>query len=366
MKKIFYKKDYDDILLFLNEEGQATLNNNYKGCKIVLDSQFQSAWRILIYDSLNVEYDEFLVANYRDSYEHLHTAVATAFSIFESKYIQGQAKSLEEVMSERKAEADKKALEEENNNFNALEKYIQTGDENFYCNCLTYYENNKNLAHAVDVLITNEIESAATSNLRIAFFLRVAYDKELYKVSGFKNIYDYANDKFYLARGTVSDYINMVQNFGILNEETGFYTLDDRLKKYSLTQLVCMKKLSIEQIEKNNITPDTSTREIRQIVKDLQNISNIAVSADIDFSDNIPENPDDESELYKDLDIDDCIPSPSSSDDSEGSSDNQAYSTKLNLIFTGGSTLSKTQIEFLNKFLSSQPAGKELHLVFQG
>ena len=30
-KKIFYKKDLKDILLFLEEESLATLNENYKG-----------------------------------------------------------------------------------------------------------------------------------------------------------------------------------------------------------------------------------------------------------------------------------------------------------------------------------------------
>ena len=37
---------------------------------------------------------------------------------------------------------------------------------------------------------------------------------------------------------------------------------------------------------------------------------------------------------------------------------------KLRLMFTGGSEMSDTQIEFLNKFLVSQPKNKNLKLVF--
>ena len=37
---------------------------------------------------------------------------------------------------------------------------------------------------------------------------------------------------------------------------------------------------------------------------------------------------------------------------------------KLRLMFTGGSEMSDTQIDFLNKFLTSQPKNKKLKLVF--
>ena len=89
-------------MLFYREEGQAVLSNNYKGCKIVLDGHFSTAPRILIYDSLGDEYEQFLcVKNALDNYETLSSCVLNSFSMFEAKYIQGEAKTLEEVMQER-------------------------------------------------------------------------------------------------------------------------------------------------------------------------------------------------------------------------------------------------------------------------
>lgn len=45
---------------------------------------------------------------------------------------------------------------------------------------------------------------------------------KLYEELGFKNIYDYASDEFGIARGTVSNWLMVASNFGVLNSDTGF------------------------------------------------------------------------------------------------------------------------------------------------
>ena len=371
IKKIFYKKDYNDIMLFYREEGQAVLNDNYKGCKIVLDGHYPTSPRILIYDSLGDEYEKFLCEkNALDNYENLSLCVSTAFSIFETHYIQGEAKTLEEVMQERLEQ--KKAEEEaqEKKNSEALINYINSGDENFYADCLVYYENKKNLSNSLNKLIHTEIENYSKSQLKIAIVLKTVYDKKLYEVQGYKNIYDYANDEFNIARGTVSNWLMIVNNFCTLNEQTGFYNLDERLKDFSITQLVLLRQLTIKQIEELGITPDLSTRNLKALIKEKLNINAIATSVKPDTDTSaLPDNPEDEEELYKEADaLDNAINEPIEEQETEELQEVQeeqpTEKVKLRLMFMGGSELSDTQIEFLNKFLVSQPKNKNLKLVF--
>lgn len=369
-KKIFYKKDMKDIILFLKEEGEATLNDNYKNCSLTLIAH-GSTFELKIKDSLNCEYSETFPKT--DNYEDLHKYVSERFSEWEKEYIQGEAKTLEEVMQERleQKKAEEEAQEEKNSE--ALINYINSGDENFYADCLVYYENKKNLSNSLNKLIHNEIENYSKSQLKIAIVLKTVYDKKLYEVQGYKNIYDYANDEFNIARGTVSNWLMIVNNFCTLNEQTGFYALDERLKDFSITQLVLLRQLTIEQIEELGITSDLSTRNLKALIKEKLNINAIATSVkpDIDAS-ALPDNPEDEEELYKEADaIDNAMSKPEEVQKSEESEELQKEQeeqpmekVKLRLMFTGGSEMSDTQIEFLNKFLTTQPKNKKLKLVF--
>ena len=236
-----------------------------------------------------------------------------------------------------------------------------------------YYENKKNLSNSLNKLIHNEIENYSKSQLKIAIVLKTVYDKKLYEVQGYRNIYDYANDEFNIARGTVSNWLMIVNNFCTLNEQTGFYNLDERLKDFSITQLVLLRQLTIEQIEELEITSDLSTRNLKALIKEKLNINAIATSVkpDIDAS-ALPDNPEDEEELYKEADaIDNAMSKPEEIQKSEESGELQkeqeeqpTEKVKLRLMFTGGSELSDTQIVFLNKFLTTQPKNKKLKLVF--
>lgn len=369
-KKIFYKKDMKDIILFLKEEGEATLNDNYKNCCLTLIAH-GSTFELKIKDSLNCEYSETFPKT--DNYEDLHKYVSERFSEWEKEYVQGEAKTLEEVMQERleQKKAEEEAQEEKNSE--ALINYINSGDENFYADCLVYYENKKNLSNSLNKLIHNEIENYSKSQLKIAIVLKTVYDKKLYEVQGYKNIYDYANDEFNIARGTVSNWLMIVNNFCTLNEQTGFYNLDERLKDFSITQLVLLRQLTIEQIEELGISSDLSTRNLKALIKEKLNINAIATSVkpDIDAS-ALPDNPEDEEELYKEADaIDNAMSKPEEIQKSEESEEFQkeqeeqpTEKVKLRLMFTGGSELSDTQIVFLNKFLTTQPKNKKLKLVF--
>lgn len=367
-KKIFYKKDFKDILLFLEEEGLSTLNENYKGCILQLEDDGEQ-YSLFITDMLGNEYKEFFPST--KDYNTLYKNVSEHFSAWEKEYIQGEAKTLEEVMQERleQKKAEEEAQEAKNNE--ALVNYINSGDENFYADCLVYYEDKKNLSNSLNKLIHTEIENYSKSQLKIAIVLRTVYDKKLYEVQGYKNIYDYANDEFNIARGTVSNWLMIVNNFCTLNEQTGFYNLDERLKDFSITQLVLLRQLTIEQIEELGITPDLSTRNLKALIKEKLNINAIATSVKPDADTSVlPDNPEDEEELYKEADaLDNAINEPieeqeTEEEQQEAHEELSTEKVKLRLMFTGGSELSDTQIDFLNKFLTSQPKNKMLKLVF--
>lgn len=374
-KKIFYKKDFKDILLFLEEEGLATLNDNYKGCKLELEDDGKQ-YNLLITDELGNKYKEFFSST--KDYDTLYKNVSEHFSAWEKEYIQGEAKTLAEVMKE-KAEIEKaKAEQEESKNFDLLNKYIATGEENFYCDCLTYYNDKKNLGKAIDKLIHKEIENYSCSQFKVAFYLKTVYDKKLYEVQGFKNIYDYANEEFNIARGTVSNWLMIASNFGIPNADTGFYSLDERLKDFSITQLVLVRQLTIEQIQELGIIPSMTTRQLKALIKEKLNINAIATSvkADVDTS-NIPVNPEDEEELYKEADaIETAMNEPTEpaetetteTETSQTSATNNIIGSnervKVRLIIKGGTELSKNQIEYLNMVLKSQPSNKDIKLFF--
>lgn len=379
-KKIFYKKDFKDIFLFLNEEGLATLNDNYKGCKLELEDDGKQ-YNLIITDALGNKYKEFFPST--NDYDTLYKSVSEHFSAWEKEYIQGESKTLVEVM-QKKVEIEKsKAEQEEEKNFSLLNKYIATGEENFFCDCLTYYNDKKNLGKAIDKLIHKEIENYSCSQFKVAFYLKTVYDKKLYEVQGFKNIYDYASEEFNIARGTVSNWLMIANNFGILNSDTGFYSLDERLKDFSITQLVLVRQLTIEQIQELGIVPSMTTRQLKALIKEKLNINAIATSvkADVDTS-NIPVNPEDEEELYKEADaVEAAMNEPTESAETEtaetetkGTEAQQTAATnniisanekvKARLVIKGGSELSRNQIEYLNMIIKSQPASKDIKLLF--
>lgn len=360
-KKIFYKKDLKDILLFLEEEGLATLSENYKGCKLELENDGKQ-YNLLVTDTLGNKYKEFFPST--KDYDTLYKNVSEHFSAWEKEYIQGESKTLEEVMKDKAENAKSEKEQEEIKNFDLLNEYIKTGNEAYYCDCLTYYNDKKNLSAALNKLIHNEIEQYSCSQFRTAFYLKTVYDMKLYEELGFKNIYDYASDEFGIARGTVSNWLMVASNFGVLNSDTGFYSLDERLKDFSITQLVLVRQLTIEQIEELGIVPGMTTRQLKALIKEKLNINAIATSVkpDTDTS-TLPDNPEDEEELYKEADsMDDSINESEESEESEN--EQSTEKVKLRLMFMGGSEMSDTQIEFLNKFLMSQPKNKNLKLVF--
>lgn len=380
MRKIFFKKDWQDIKNTFLENEEVILNDNYKGFKIelVYSPAVKTAFSfgdevvLLITDESGSKY-EYDIALTSD-YDSVHKNICDKFVEFETAYIENTAKTVEEVKADNERILKEVKAAEEEKHLNEFNNYIATGDENLFADCLDYWEDKKNRNEIIKKFLFNEVNKYAHSQLKIAFVLKTVYEEKLYQIDGYKNIYDYAFDNFNIARGTCSNWLKVVDNFGVLNSQTGFYGLDNRLKDFSITQLILIRALSIEQIQAANICPTMSTREIKQIVKDELNLRRIASDVTA-VNDTLIDNPEDEEELYTDAlkadvvtdsnnqnvgyDIQSSINPPvannvvGNTDDTDVNdiSDNKPIAK---ILIDGGISLSESQIKYLNSIFESK------------
>lgn len=391
MRKIFFKKDWQDIKNTFLENEEVILNGNYKGFKLELiykpEFNVHFIWgnvvTLLITDENGARYEYDVVLN--SDYDSVHKYICDKFVEFETAYIENTAKTVEEVKADNERILKEEKAAEEERHLNEFNNYIATGDENLFADCLDYWEDKKNRNEIIKKFLFNEVNKYAHSQLKIAFVLKTVYDEKLYQIDGYKNIYDYAYDNYNIARGTCSNWLKVVDNFGVLNSQTGFYGLDNRLKDFSITQLILIRALSIDQIQAADIKPTMSTREIKQIVKDELNLKRIASDVTA-VSDTFVDNPDSEDELYQDAlkadvvtdsnnqnvgyNIQSSINPPvdnniidntdvnDTSDKNTDISDNKPIAK---ILIDGGISLSESQIKYLNSIFESKK-GKNIEL----
>lgn len=388
MRKIFFKKDWKDIKNTFLENEEVILNDNYKGFKIELvyspavktAFSFGDEVLLLITDELGSKYEYDITLT--SDYEFVHENICSKFIEFETAYIENTAKTIEEVKAENERIFKEEKEAEEEKYLSQFNNYIATGDENLFADCLEYWEDKKNRADIIKKFLTNEVNKYAHSQLKIAFVLKTVYDEKLYAVDGYKNIYDYAYDNYNIARGTCSNWLKVVDNFGVLNKQTGFYGLDSRLQDFSITQLILIRGLTIEQIQTANITPDMSTREIKQIAKDELNLKRIAADVTA-VNDTFIDNPEDETELYQEavkadivtdsnnqsVDYDVCsfinssVGDAGENEDDTSVIDNNTSDNKpvAKISIEGGLSLSDSQVKYLNSIFESKK-GKNIEL----
>ena len=385
MRKIFFKKDWQDIKNTFLENEEVILNDNYKGFKIelVYSPAVKTAFSfgdevvLLITDESGSKY-EYDIALTSD-YDSVHKNICDKFVEFETAYIENTAKTVEEVKADNARILKEEKAAEEEKHLKEFDNYIATGNENLFADCLDYWEDKKNRNEIIKKFLFNEVNKYAHSQLKIAFVLKTVYEEKLYQIDGYKNIYEYAYDNFNIARGTCSNWLKVVDNFGVLNSQTGFYGLDDRLKDFSITQLILIRALSIEQIQAADIKPAMSTREIKQIVKDELNLKRIASDVTA-VNDSLIDNPEDVEELYTDAvkadvvtdsnnqnigynihssinpPVDDTVENKEDINISDNSNNLDVSVDKpiAKILIDGGISLSESQIKYLNSIFESK------------
>lgn len=113
-----------------------------------------------------------------------------------------------------------------------------------------------------EVFIRSNLQSAVRSVIATGFYLKHIRDNELYLEAGYKNINEYAMDKFGLSASATSRYITRNTKFS-KGGNSSF--IDDKFKDFSKSQLQEMLSMSDEQLEQ--VTPDMTVREIRSMAR---------------------------------------------------------------------------------------------------
>ena len=110
-----------------------------------------------------------------------------------------------------------------------------------------------------EVFIRSNLQSAVRSVIATGFYLKHIRDNELYLEAGYKNINEYAMDRFGLSASATSRYITRNTRFSRGGNSP---LIDDRFKDFSKSQLQEMLGMSEEQV-----TPDMTVREIRSMAR---------------------------------------------------------------------------------------------------
>ena len=103
-------------------------------------------------------------------------------------------------------------------------------------------ENQKKEYNKLVGSLMREYSKVESSSLKMAFMLYEIYNRKLFEFDEYKNIYEFGDDRFNLGRGTVNNFINIVEKFGkrtpegeiILGADAG---LIDDFEKFTFSKL---------------------------------------------------------------------------------------------------------------------------------
>lgn len=116
-------------------------------------------------------------------------------------------------------------------------------------------------------VIKTELGKVENSFSKIAFNLHWIYENGTYKALGYKNVYDFAKVEFGIARGTCSNFINVVDRFAKRVDGKIVEQIDNCYKEFKSSQLILMLDLTDADIEQ--LDADMSVRDMKKKVKEL-------------------------------------------------------------------------------------------------
>lgn len=118
-------------------------------------------------------------------------------------------------------------------------------------------------------IIKKEMTNVEKSFIKIGYALHTVaytYTKGAFIVMGYKDIYDYANKQFNIARGTCSDFINVIEQFGKRDENGKLLPeLDDKYKNFSSSKLSVMITMNDNELEQ--VKEDMTVKAIKALKK---------------------------------------------------------------------------------------------------
>ena len=155
------------------------------------------------------------------------------------------------------------------------EKEVQTFEQPNLMN-LPVANNSKTLKSLTSI-IGKELNKVESSYLKVATTLYQIYVGKLFALEDYNNVYDFADDKFNLSRGTVSNFINIVSNF-CEQLSDGSYKLKEEFKDFKPSQLVVL--LNMPQDFISAISPDMSVRAIKEMKREYKSMIDSVVGCE--------------------------------------------------------------------------------------
>ena len=117
--------------------------------------------------------------------------------------------------------------------------------------------------------IRKEMTNIEKSFLKIGhalYMISTIYNSKSFKTIGYKDIYDYAQKEFNIARGTCSDFMNIIEQFAKRDEHGNILPeLDEKYKAFSSSKLSVMVSMSDDELEKVN--ENMTVRAIKDLKK---------------------------------------------------------------------------------------------------
>lgn len=116
--------------------------------------------------------------------------------------------------------------------------------------------------------IHKSFNSVQSSFTRIAFDLHWILSSSSFKLFGYKNVYDYAAKEHGIAKGTCSNFINIVERFAVRDDAGNVVEqIKPELKDYQSSKLIVL--LGVEDAQLTEFSVDMSVREMKKKVKEL-------------------------------------------------------------------------------------------------
>ena len=129
-----------------------------------------------------------------------------------------------------------------------------------------FSKDQKDAYSLLDGIIYDRMNDMQKSSFDIAYALHSIYCNNYYKIDGYKNIYDYARERYGISRGTTNNFINITERFAVLDKPA--FELKPDYSGFSSTQLICMLGHTDEELKEKGIAPGMSSRDIKKALKD--------------------------------------------------------------------------------------------------
>lgn len=116
-----------------------------------------------------------------------------------------------------------------------------------------------------EACISQCLEEAARNVIAVGYYLKYIRDNRLFEAAGYRNIWEYARERYGFSMSTASRYMSRNDKFSAGGNSS---VLDERYRGYGKAQLQEMLSLNEEQLER--ISPDMTVQQIRQVRREKE------------------------------------------------------------------------------------------------